>query len=134
MKNKIFGIATIVLLLIVCILISIPFFKRLSLKQLKSNYLKEFVSIEEYNVSKNDESLLAQINLSIGNSGDMLIDSLPLKINYLDKDRKIIEADSIDLLETVNDVIIAYNGKTFTIDVTFPNGSEFIEPEIINNK
>ncbi len=130
MKNKIITILKVALTLAICIVIALPFLKRQTLKQTKLNYLKNFVKLEGYEVSKDYKHSSARINLDISNRGDMLLANLPLDIAYLDGDRKILEKDSIDLLARTSDIIVAHQGKAFTIDVTYPEATEFIELEV----
>ncbi|MBU2541103.1 MAG: hypothetical protein KJ593_04305 [Candidatus Omnitrophica bacterium] len=130
MKNKIITVVKVALVLIVCLVIILPFLKRQSLKLTESNYIEKFVKLEDYDILRNYEDSSAQINLSVSNQGDMLLSSLFLDIIYLDDAREILEKDRIDLLTMTNDVIVAGAIKTFTIDVTYPQETEFIELEV----
>lgn len=130
MKNKIFHSFRVFFVLLIVILICLPFLKQTALRQAKNNYLKEFVSIKQYSAVLDKTGSSAKIQLVVSNSGNMVLDKIPLKINYLDADKSLLSSDEVDLLKIVNDVVFAKKSKSFTIDVTIPKGCRFISPQI----
>lgn len=130
MKNKIFNSLRMFFVLVVAILICLPFLKQAALRQTKNSYLKEFVSIKKYSAKADNSGSSAKIIIVIDNAGDMILDKIPLKISYLDADKTLLSSDEVDLLKVVNDVVLAKNTKSFSIDVTLPKGCRFISPQI----
>ncbi len=131
MKNKIFNSFKIFITLVILGLICLPFLKHQALKQVKSDYLKRYVKLTQERVVKSDSDLSAKISLVIDNSGDMILDKIPLKIDYLDPQKQFISSDQVDLLKMANDVILAKSKKSFIVDVTIPDNCSFINPQIM---
>lgn len=131
MKNKIFGSFKVFIILVVLGLICLPFLKQQALKQVKGNYLKRYVKIEEHKAAKAQDNLSAKIALVIDNSGNMILGKIPLKISYLDARKQFISSDEVDLLKMSNEVVLANSKKSFIVDVTIPDNCRFIIPQIM---
>lgn len=131
MKNKIFNSFKLFLMLVILGLICLPFLKHQALKRVKGDYLKSFVRIAQQSVDKTDDDLSAKISVVIENSGDMVLDKIPLMISYLDAQKKFISSDQLDLLKMADDVVLANSRKSFVIDVIIPKGSTFINSQIM---
>jgi hypothetical protein len=122
----ILNLAFILIIGAVAIFLSVRY---LALNSSRTDYLKKFVKIESLKVTNNDENLTAVVKIIVSNSGDRLVDNVPLAINYLDAQRNVISSDYTNLLQK-GKYILAKTDKEFEITVTFPGDSKFIEPVI----
>jgi len=119
--KKVILILTGILILGVLVFIVFQQSKNLKIDLANQMYLQEYVNIEKSIFKKSDDKNQALIRVLIGNSGNRIIDSLPIEINYYDQNGEFLGKDDEDILAFAEDILLPNKEKIFEINVTCPD-------------
>ena len=93
-------------------------------------YFKQYVKVEDviFRKAANEEGAI--IYVVIENSGNRILDSLPLEINYYNAKGKFLSRDNSDILKFISDIILPNRRKTFQLNVTCPKETVAVKIKI----
>jgi hypothetical protein len=121
------------LFIIVCVLITatavfVVFmqYKTIKLKLVTLSYIKQNVSVQSFSIRKKAPTE-AVVIVMVENSGNRIIDSLPMAIEYYGKNDKFLSRDKVDALKFVGDILIPRRTKIFNIAVTCPKQTSTVK-------
>ena len=94
--------------------------KKIRIKLASRRYYKQYVKIKDINLIKDDNAKEALLVIVAENSGNRIIDSLALEINYYTRDGKFLGRDNEDMLKFNNEIMLPNKRKVFEIKVICP--------------
>ena len=106
--------------------------KKIRIKLASRRYYKQYVKIKDINLIKDDNAKEALLVIVAENSGNRIIDSLALEINYYTRDGKFLGRDNEDMLKFNNEIVLPNKCKVFEINVICPEQTTEVKVKVKN--